>query len=1064
MNFAQRKDSVSSNAPKVQSGGEVVQELTGFDDPKVSLPRVPKFAKYLAGTALGLIILAGVGGVVASQFIDQDKYKAEIVAKVKEATGYGVDWKGDISLALLPLPHASLRDVTVDANGKKFITIGSVDVSVNIAALLSGTVEVSRVRVQEPVVTFVTSQKGQQEWMAMPSSSKVSGDGSLSAAESEPASDSSSAFVVKSIEIEDGQVILDNQAAGTRTAIENINTRLRAESMSGPFDAEGKFKFSGQDVGIKMTMGESALSDQSFPLSLEVTLEKAGVKTEFSGVMKAESSEFSGDVTVEADNIGRALEPYGISVPPALSGRGLIAGKVTLSPDAFILSPDSTFSVGDVAYNGDVRVTKLSEDVPQISFKLAPRADGVTSQDPLVKFLDDLQISAAGSYSGSKLSITSSSVQLQGNDLNVSGKVDFGKNVPWVDVKIVSQKLDVDDIQSRVMKLDSGRAEPTLAAGDGTGVAASIPAKGFDLPFNGTVDVKAAKVTVQGQTYRDITGQVSAAANALTINSFSAALPVDSRVTLSGKIGDTQKFSSLDMKVSFKTSSLEEFAAVYQLPFPELPQTIGAFDVDTKIKGDLENTDFDVAAVAQKFTVKASGKVTQPLVSPVVDNVSFAINHPNFADAMRALGMDSGNPVAGGGALTIAGDLGWVNQTYRINNLHGALGGADFRGAVAVDLAGKPKIDGQMNIADLVLASSSSGKAGSGNASAPSKQAAGLSTNSGAVWSREAIDTSWMHGFDADINVTAKSITHNLLKFSNVKLVAKLEDGTLSVEDMSAGMFGGTASLNAIIKSGQAERDPLNVTAKLSAANVDAKSMVSGLMGRVNDTVSGTLTSFDTQISATGISPAALVQTLGGEGKAQGQNIIVKGIDAAQLAQAAKGSYKPMERAGAMFGSFGDGQTQFDIADAEYTIQNGIVQFSKLFFDGPKATLNSTGSLNLPQWTIDLKNTMTVKNTDIPPFDFSVRGPLDNPQKAGGDVIENYLQNKFEKKVNKLLEDKLGKFLGAQSEAAPVDETAAEGVDSATDTSADESQNSEADAKAEAAKQAVKALQGLFGK
>jgi hypothetical protein len=147
---------------------------------------------------------------------------------------------------------------------------------------------------------------------------------------------------------------------------------------------------------------------------------------------------------------------------------------------------------------------------------------------------------------------------------------------------------------------------------------------------------------------------------------------------------------------------------------------------------------------------------------------------------------------------------------------------------------------------------------------------------------------------------------------------------------------------------------------------------------------------------------------------------LIKGVDAAALAETARGSFKPLERGANLFRSFQDGETNFTSLEATYTIKGGIVNFSKINFDGPKASIDTTGQVNLPNWTLDLKNTMTVKNTDIPPFEFSISGPLDNPLQTGGSVIENYLRGKAQQKIQKFIGDELQKRLGLpQAEPAP---------------------------------------------
>jgi AsmA protein len=343
------------------------------------------------------------------------------------------------------------------------------------------------------------------------------------------------------------------------------------------------------------------------------------------------------------------------------------------------------------------------------------------------------------------------------------------------------------------------------------------------------------------------------------------------------------------------------------------------------------------------------------------------------------------------------------------------------------------------------------------------------STNSGGErWSRETIDMGWMHSFDADLGIKAKSINQNMWKLTDANFDFKLNEGVLTLNDVSAGLFGGRASMNGVIKSGAGAKDPISISVKLNANNVDAQGLMSAVTGKTSYTLTGTLSTVDVSVNATGSSPSALVQTLGGEGRINGKDIIVKGIDAAQLASAAKGSYKPLERAGSLFQSFQDGQTEFTDFNSEFLIQNGIVNFSKVYFDGPKATLNSTGNVNLPKWTVDFKNSMTVKDTDIPPFDFTIRGSLDNPLNSGGDIINNYFQKKIEKKATKFIEDKLGgklnKLLGVPETNPEVNPEVptVEPIDAGT--APQPQPQAQPNIKEEAAKEAVKALEGLFGR
>ena len=175
-----------------------------------------------------------------------------------------------------------------------------------------------------------------------------------------------------------------------------------------------------------------------------------------------------------------------------------------------------------------------------------------------------------------------------------------------------------------------------------------------------------------------------------------------------------------------------------------------------------------------------------------------------------------------------------------------------------------------------------------------------------------------------------------------------------------------------------------------------------------------------------------------------------------------KASFKPLERAGSLFGSFKDGQTQFDTFDAAYKITSGVADFSKLVFDGPRAKIDGRGNVNLPRWTIDLTNTITVKGTDIPPFDVTVKGPLDNPAQAGGNIIEGYLRDKAQKKVQKLIGNELEKRFGIPlggAEPAPAPDATAPAAGDPAPAPVEETAPQQQITPEE---EAVKALQGLF--
>ncbi len=1039
-------------------------DIKGFDD---QAPKTMKWIKLLGGTASGLVVLAGGAGIIASSMIDQQKYKSLIIEKVDEATGYKVDWQGDIGISLLPLPHVTVSDLSVEANNQQILTIKTADVEVALLPLLSKKIEIKDVTLEEPHITLVTLKDGTQSWMT--SKLKKSEDKASSTSESDNKSNETHSTMDVSlnvVEITDGIFVWDDQSKGQRQSIEDLDVRLKADSLSGPFEVNGGMLWNNHKIEAKINTSDLDIKNGLYPVQIKLALPQNNIQTEFSGtITQKDQLNVEGDVVLETTDLATAAESLSgssnINLPPELSGKGRLAGEIHVTPkqvslDAFQLD------IGQLAYAGDLRVEGLDKDnaVPQVSFDMKSngKADGNASS--LIKFMDDLSVSASGTMKDDFLVIDKSQVKLENNDLKLNGKIGLGTEKKKVDLTISSQSIDVDQIMK---KLGVETVGDPAASGGSTG-AISTPSGdksfGLALPFEGRVRADIKKVTYQNKSYENIALDMAAAGSSLQLSKLEARIPDNITVKASGEVGNAQEFSGINMSLSAKVPDVELAAKSYGISLPETPKKIGAASLDGKFTGDLKSLGFDTTLGVWGFSFGGSGKVAGILDNPVINHLNFKVAHPDLVEAMRIVQPTFKGSSTLTGPMSITGDVTWGDNQYILKSLDANLGKTNIRGDMEIALSPKPSVTGTLNIGTLALPTSNSGS----SAKAATSQTAQASSSSGgsAKWSREAIDVSWMKGFNADLKVSAQSLSYDMWDFRNANLECALNEGVLDITDMSAGLFGGSASVSGQIKTGAGERDPLSVSGKLAASNVDAQKLVSAAMGKTNTVFSGTMSDVKVSVNATGLSPAALVQTLNGEGNVTGKDIVVQGVDAAQLAMAAKGSYKPMERAGTLFGSFGDGKTEFSTFESVFNIQNGVINFTKVNMDGPKAVLTSAGNVNLPLWTVSLNNSMTIKDTDIPPFEFTIKGPLDNPTKAGGDVIENYLRGKFEKKVNKLIENKLNKLLGVQEETSTTT-TPTDGAATTTTTDGAAAATEKTNPKDALKKDALKALGGLLG-
>lgn len=1051
-----------------------------------------KIIGVVAAVILGVLVVASF---LASRLIDQDKYKSLIVEKVADATGYQVNWDGNIKISLLPVPHVSLRTVSIDAQKNNIARIDHVSVDVNLVPLFSGRVVLGDVVLDKPVITLTVDKYGRKLWDVPKKSDEQAPVAQEPAIAESDAGEKSAPVSFGKIVLRDGLVVYDDQSAGEKTTISSINLAVQTGVDGGPYIAQGGLKYN--DIAFEIdAKTTNPQGENQLPLRVMAQLPDMKVRLEYSGVVTT-SGDFSaqGDLKILADDLRKSVSAFSIEggkkIPEEIAGVASVEGTLLYSRDE-ISAKNVKITAGRLSYLGDFSIAHYQADKPVLSLSIEPekknaaeKGDGVSSAS-IISVLDDLTVRGQGSVSNGSVIVDRANVAFDGAALELSGRYDPARGAsskPNVTLQLTSPRLDLDDLM-RYFKDGDAAASLKNASSAPAAAKDSSAEKGKEavatLPFNGAFNIRIGDVLYGNQAYKDIVTVFSISGPALKISEFSAAFKPDSKISVQGVVGDVTALQGLDVRVHLNVADVDATLKSMDIEQGFVKKAIGAAQVVADLKGSVDQLSFNADVAAMGYKVSGQGSVREVLQSPVINNVDLTLFHPQFGNAMRVFQPDFRAGSSLQGAMNIATSLSWADGQYRVSKIDGKIGATTIKGDVVFDPKkdqSVPFVKGEFVLGDLVMGGTT--EAYKPVVSQPSSSKSSASSSGEARWSRESIDTAWMRAFDADLVVKARSVSYDLWMFANPSLVIKLDNGVLTVSEAAAGLFGGKALLQGNVESGSNARDPLSMEWHVTASDVDAGKLHSAIVRKKSDTISGTISALDVKAVSSGVSPASLIYALDGKGHMQGNNLVVKGVDAAQLAQTAKGSFKPVDRAGSLLSSFKGGQTEFSVFESVFNIDDGIVDFSKIIFDGAKASISGVGQVNLPQWLVDLKISMTVKNTDIPPFDMSIRGPLDNPAQAGGAVIENYLRSKVQNKVQKLLGKELEKRFGVPQGSEPVAEPANEPVtstpssadpvvtgapDEALPESAVPEESAPEEEKPEDAlkKEAVKALQGLF--
>lgn len=1055
-------------------------EIRGFEDE----PRKPfKIPKWASVTACIFALILAIALIIPS-FLDQERYKQLIIAKVEESTGYNVSWKGDIGISLLPVPHVKVEEAIVSAGSQRIVAVKQAEVSVALMPLLSKKIQINSVDLIEPDISLVVDASGRQTWMT----DKLNQQKEKDAAAVESGSEAEKAkqeITLDNLNVENGHFIYDDRSKASRHEIAALNADIDLGTMSGPFKLDTDFIYNGQKIAVEGDAGE-LIEGKPTQIDVDIAMSDLNVKGAYKGeIVTGDAIAIKGDLNLTAEDLEKTLTAFSKSeskLPEGMNGALDLSTALVYDGDTASLS-NLKASLGQLSYEGEVKVESLkTSSAPQLRIDLESTAENVRATTALVKILSDLSVKGTGTFVDNVATINNGVIGFEGQTVNLSGSYALpkdSKSRARLNAMIKADRIDFDDLSAQLNPATESAAQKASNAKKNANSKSAI--SGMSLPFDGNIKGSIGSLAVGGKTYSNLNFDVTANGNALTIGNLALNAVSDTAVNASGTISDLSKLSGFDVKASIRTGNVEGLAKAYNIPL-KLEQTLGAASLNGTFKGSAESLSFNATIDALSFAVTGIGSVQSVMSNPVIETLNLRVRHPSLQAAVRNFSPGFNAPGNLAGPFDMSTKIALAEKSYTLSDIKGMLGGVSVAGNLKADMNGvKPSLTGAMNFGSLQFDSPApkAGSVSSGGGNSSSASGGGDSR-----WSREAIDTSWMEKFNADLSVNANSIQQGLFRLTNAKLAFKLTDGNLNISNLEAGGFGGKININGGMKAATS-RSPLEMNWSAKAMTINAQQLLSALQNKQSDTLSGIINNFSVDLSSAGASPAALIYALSGKGSADGKNLIIKGVDAAKLAEAARGSYKPLERAGSLFASFKDGQTSFTDLNAAFTITNGVVNFSAINFDGPQATLKSTGNVNLPRWTIDLKNNMTVKNSDLPPFDFAITGPLDNPAQTGGSVIEGILRDKIKDKITEKYGDKINEklneiglpgLLGAPKKTENVQPVAPQPVTPQTETPASETQpaadtappaepvkKTKEQEKAEQIEQGVKALQGLFG-
>lgn len=912
--------------------------------------------KWLISIISIFVLLIGVA-LIAPNFVNWNSYKDQIKSQILTLSGLNADLNGDLSVSILPSPRLYIEKAVVSNPQNDNGVIASIEqfeVQLDIGALIDKRIEVSSIRLVKPEITIEELSNGRLNFMT----DEIEALQASSSASDNAASDKVALPVsFESIVIEEGAFVYAN--AASRMEISDVDLSVSAQTLQGPFEGDLGLKYADKPFDVSFKTGAIDMSDLS--TSLNITGHYGDADFSFAGAVTAgsENPNAQGDVKLSVSDLAQYIKND--AVKGALEVSGSLKGDAK-----------------NVALRNLIFKAAGQELKGSVQAGLSPIAVSANLSAADVLKLD--QFIPAQNASGSRKTAQSLAASL---------------------TQLVPQTLELPVIEALDVQLSVPGVVYQGKSFGGVNAALAKKAKGFGV--NARVN--------------DIPGKAIIELDAdLSFDEVSKSGKSGSNIYSGGKVSLHLQGQAQNTPVT-----IEALSGLKDLPLVSA-RKIGVIDVKAHIDPKavyldeaLVNLDDDAYSLKGSLSADAEGGsdlVTVSLVADALD-VNDLMVKSNSSDSKNA---------ANAGGLNLPFD---VNAQASIHMLK--VGGQDIKGLkvstnivdnkiivkkvdadnvagnalninsdITIDMSGaKPYLQGSLALGELKWR---------GQKTAAQKKGTER-------WSSAVLDLTALDSVNMDFDVSAKSIDYEgwILSAPSIKLA--LKDGALNVSELKAGLYDGQFVGSALV---QQQNGAVNLSSTYALSEVQIEPLVKSFAGNSILKGSGGV-SVNGDVKSSGASVKALIGALSGQGKVNGRNIILQGIDVQRFVRALSDEAKPGDSLLNMWKGVGSGgSSQFATLDGSYSINNGVISFNDILLDGDAAAINTSGHVNLPAFTIASEHEMSVKNRDdVPSFTVKLSGPLDNPaQTFGQGLLQDYLQRKIQRKLQKELGDKINKELG----------------------------------------------------
>ncbi|MDF1598336.1 AsmA family protein [Mesorhizobium sp. YIM 152430] len=272
----------------------------------------------------GLIVLALSVALVGPFFVDWTSYRADFEREASRILGRDVTVDGEASARLLPFPSVTFANVSVAGGpgGEPAMQVETFSMDAELAPFLRGEILIFDMRLVRPIVTVELDESGSLDWIERPGGDAVR------------------QITFENISVEDGEVRLFHRKSERLHRVSNLDARISAQTLAGPWRLEGTGAVDGVQTSIGLSTG---------------TFDNGAIR------VRLRASPFGSPFLVETDGSAR------ISDGKAVYSGQFRAEMVDNQPEN---QPSAAVSAHRVTGNFDIDHDAL--DIPEFTYQTGP--------------------------------------------------------------------------------------------------------------------------------------------------------------------------------------------------------------------------------------------------------------------------------------------------------------------------------------------------------------------------------------------------------------------------------------------------------------------------------------------------------------------------------------------------------------------------------------------------------------------------------------------------------------------------------------------------------------------